>query len=83
MKEFDPRIIKMNIARFEAMLMLKLENTKRAAIEGLLLETRRDLPSTAAAAHPAQKQERPLGRSAPNFDPAHSALGGNGAQGRS
>jgi hypothetical protein len=53
MKELDPRIIKMNIAHFEAMLMLKLENTKRAAIEGLLLEARRDLPPTAAAAHPA------------------------------
>jgi hypothetical protein len=53
MKEYEPRIIKMNIAHFEAMLMLKLEDTKRSAIEGLLLEARRDLVLTAAAARPA------------------------------
>ena len=34
MNEYDPRIIKMNIAHFEAMLMLKRENTKRLVIEG-------------------------------------------------
>ena len=49
MKEDDPRIIKMNVAHFEAMLMLKLESTKRSVIEGLLLEARRDLALTAAA----------------------------------
>ena len=53
MKEYDPRIIKMNIAHFEAMLMLKLGDAKRSVIEGLLLEARRGLTLTAAAARAA------------------------------
>jgi hypothetical protein len=53
MKEYDPRIIKMNIAHFEAMLMLKLEDTKRSVIEGLLLEARKDLALAAVPARPA------------------------------
>jgi hypothetical protein len=53
MKEYDPRIIKMNIAHFEALLMLKLVSTKRSVIEGLLVEARRDLALAAAAARPA------------------------------
>ena len=52
MKEYDPRIIKMNIAHFEAMLMLKLESTKRSVIERLLLEAQRDLALTVTAGRP-------------------------------
>ena len=53
MKECDLRIIKMNIAHYEAMLMLKLGDTKRLIIDGLLLEARRVLALTATAARAA------------------------------
>jgi hypothetical protein len=53
MKEYDPRIIQMNIAHFEALLLLKRESTNRSVIEGLLLEAQGDLARIAAAARPA------------------------------
>ena len=43
MTEEDPFIIRMNIAHYNAMLKLDMNDEKRSVIEGLLAEAKKDL----------------------------------------
>jgi hypothetical protein len=60
MTDDDPFIIRMNIARYEAMLGLSMDDERRSVVEVLLVEARRDLVLIARAARPAPERERPL-----------------------